>query len=100
MKGLAVSLLFAAAGCASAPPAGAEASPGPESAAPECDAARAQHLIGRQQSEQVAGEALRLTGARALRWLPPGTMVTMDYRADRLNIDLDAAGKITSLRCG
>ena len=99
MRRLAFSLLLAA-GCASVPTAGAEEPPAPETAAPGCDAARARHLIGRAQSEETAAEALRLTGARALRWLPPGTMVTMDYRPDRLNIDLDGSGKIINLRCG
>ncbi len=39
--------------------------------------------------------------------LPPGArvichdcVVTMDYRADRLNIDLGADGKVTRLHCG
>ncbi|TQS73861.1 hypothetical protein ERN12_09140 [Rhodobacteraceae bacterium] len=30
----------------------------------------------------------------------PGSMLTMDYRPDRLRIQLDAHGKIVALRCG
>ena len=35
-----------------------------------------------------------------VRIIAPGSAVTMDYRADRLNADLDAAGRITRLWCG
>jgi hypothetical protein len=34
-----------------------------------------------------------------VRHIRPGTQVTMDFRADRLNIDIDAAEKITDFRC-
>jgi hypothetical protein len=65
-----------------------------------CDAARAQPLVGREATGEVGAEALRLSGARTVRWIPLGNAVTMDYREDRLNIDLDDAGRITGLRCG
>ena len=93
-----------AAGCATVPPASAE--PAMEDAVPvrdgggRCDAAPAQHLLGRSRSAEIGAEALRLSGARALRWIPEGTMVTMDYREDRLNIELDGNGRITKIRCG
>lgn len=35
-----------------------------------------------------------------VRHLPPGSQVTMDFSPTRLNIDIDAAGVITALRCG
>ena len=65
-----------------------------------CNAAPAQGLIGRESSPELGAEAQRLTGAARMRWIRPGQMVTMDYRAARLNIDLDALGRITGLRCG
>lgn len=65
-----------------------------------CDAAKARGLIGRMRSEAVGAEAKRLAGAAALRWVPMGAMVTMDYRPDRLNIRLDKDGRILSLDCG
>lgn len=81
------------AGCATVP--AAEAGGGGK-----CDAAKAQALIGRVKSAEVGAEALRLSGATALRWIAPGTMVTMDYREDRLNLRVDAAGKIVKVDCG
>ena len=65
-----------------------------------CDAGRARSLIGREATSALGAEALRLSGAGTLRWLPPGAIVTMDYREDRLNIELDGRNRVTQLRCG
>ena len=79
MRALGAAALLAA-GCATATP------PAEPAAAGKCDASKAQALIGRSRSAETGAEALRLSGAKALRWIAPGTMVTMDYREDRLNI--------------
>ena len=105
MRLLAPVLLIGAAACTALPPASAEGGtsetvPVQGETATPCDAAPAQHLIGRQRSAELGAEAMRLSRAKALRWIPPGTMVTMDFREDRLNIDLDGAGKVTRIRCG
>ena len=65
-----------------------------------CDAARAKHLVGRKRSPRVEAEALRLSGAASARWIPPGMMVTMDYRPDRLNLRLDRHRRILHVSCG
>jgi len=36
----------------------------------------------------------------SVRIIKPGDQVTMDFSEARLNIDVDAAGVITGLRCG
>ena len=78
--------------------------PPPESTPPPqagtCDAAPARGLIGRSASPELAAEAQRFTGARVWRWLRPGQIVTMEFRADRLNIRLDAQDKVEGLSCG
>ncbi len=79
-----------AAGCATAPAQGSG----------RCDAAKAQKLVGRTKSAKLGAQALRLSGADTLRWIAPGTMVTMDYREDRLNLRLDRAGKVVRVNCG
>jgi len=43
---------------------------------------------------------LRASGATKIRWVPKGTMVTMDYREDRLTVYLDAARRIERASCG
>ena len=65
-----------------------------------CNAARAQSLVGRPATAELGAEAMRLTGAGMMRWLRPGDIVTMDYREDRLNVELDAAGRVKAIRCG
>ena len=66
----------------------------------ECSADAAQGLVGRAGTAELAAEALRLTGLRTVRWIWPGQAVTMDYRADRLDISLDAEGKVARISCG
>ncbi len=65
-----------------------------------CDAAKAGGLIGRPASSALGSEALRLSGARTLRWIRPGDAVTMDYREDRLNIHLDGRSQVMRISCG
>jgi hypothetical protein len=91
MRILAAAALLAA-GCATAP---AEVG-----GSGKCDAARAQKLVGRIRSAELGAEALRLSGAKALRWIAPGTMVTMDYREDRLNLRIDPKNKVVKVDCG
>lgn len=65
-----------------------------------CNADGLAELAGQQASTPLAGDAMRRSGARALRWIRPGDMVTMDFRADRLNIYLTAEGRIERVACG
>lgn len=65
-----------------------------------CDTEAVQSLIGEQGSETVYARAMQESGAQSHRALGPDDMATMDFRPDRLNIDLDASGKITGFRCG
>lgn len=65
-----------------------------------CDATRVQGLIGQVATQALGTEAIRGSGARTMRWIAPGTAVTMDYRTDRLNIHLDAQNRVTRVDCG
>jgi hypothetical protein len=66
----------------------------------ECNASKLGGLVGKMRGPEVEAEAKRLSGANSVRWISPGMAVTMDFRADRLNVDLDDSGKITGSRCG
>lgn len=94
---------MALAACAQQPGAG-PASPGPGSAVAgvpgaQCDANPAQALVG-QRADKAGDEAKRLSGARLVRRYVTGAILTMDFRADRLNIETDANGVIVKLTCG
>lgn len=60
-----------------------------------CGAETLQHLIGTQVTEQDFSNS-----AAAVRILPPGSMMTMDHRPDRLNVEHDVGGVITRIWCG
>ncbi len=65
-----------------------------------CGGGKVRPLIGRTYDEALAGEVQRLSGAGAIRWIRPGQAITMDYRDDRLNLELDQADRIVRVRCG
>jgi len=66
----------------------------------DCSAEAAQGLIGQAGTAELAADALQRTHLRTVRWILPGQAVTMDYRADRLDIALDADGKVERISCG
>ena len=98
MKALIGAMLMMSTGCTAAPPAEAEAPV--HGGGGNCNAAPAQKLVGRARSQAVGAEARRLSGAAALRWIPEGTMVTMDYREDRVNLRVDSKDRLIKVDCG
>ena len=92
-------LAAALAACAAAPPE-PELAPGPAPDEGGCNAEAAGALVGRAATEALGAEALRLSGAARLRWIRPGDAVTMDYSTDRLNVHVDARGRVERLACG
>lgn len=82
------------------PPTDPAASPPPTDSAalpPEdaCNVAQYASLVGRPATDADVPAA-----SPAVRHIRPDTQVTMDYRPDRLNIDINADGVITGFRCG
>ena len=60
-----------------------------------CGAAGFQGLVGQ------TGEIARLLELdRPARVIEPGMAVTMDYRPDRINFEIDEQGRIAVVRCG
>ena len=80
----------------------AQSTPPLPARAPEqlCDAAQAQEHIGHVASSASGAVLLQITGARQLRWVPPRTAVTMDYRPDRLTVSYDDDLVIERISCG
>ncbi len=71
--------------------------PAVDPTAPGADACGAGQYVG------LVGKLITDAGVppegQNVRYIRPGTQVTMDFRADRLNIDIDAANVITGFRC-
>ena len=66
----------------------------------ECNAEGVQGMIGQKATEEAGAELLARTGARTLRWVPPRTAVTMDFRSDRLTVSYDDDMVIERISCG
>ena len=87
----------------SAPPPGSP--PAPEVIAGpgldgNCDASKVQDVVGKPPEQARVDDAVRRSGAKTVRVIPHDGMVTMDYRGDRLNLQLDEAGRIVAATCG
>jgi len=90
--------LFALAACATAPAGPA----GPAATAPAgtCRNDALASFVGQPATAALGAKMLAASGARDLRWVAKGMMVTMDYRDDRLTVHLDAANRVERARCG
>jgi len=85
------------AACAAAP---AEPAVHGETPGHTCNAAGADQFVGRQGTSETGEAILRATHAAVLRWVPPGTMVTMDFRQDRVTVRLGPDNRVTQVSCG
>jgi hypothetical protein len=86
--------LPASDGAVGAPPVGADpASPS------HCDAARASDAIGQLPLAEVVEAARKAAGAEVVRTLRQGQPITKEFRVGRLNLVLDAEGRIAAANC-
>lgn len=65
-----------------------------------CDTARAQWAVGKTNTEHTINEARQRSGAYMARVLRPGQPTTREFNAERLNLEVDATGRIVAARCG
>ena len=81
------------------PPAagGSQPSPSPEGA---CNAQGAQFAVGKTAAASLVEQARQRSGSYMARVLRPNQAVTMEFNAQRLNLDVTAAGVVTRVRCG
>jgi hypothetical protein len=89
--------LAALAGCTTAAPPPGE--PPVRPVAGECKAEPGQRFVGMKATGEIGQQLLAATGAAVLRWVPPRTAITMDFRADRLTVSYDDDYVITRVSC-
>ena len=87
-------------GACSTAPAPAETPVHGETPGHTCRQDGTDQFVGQTRSDAVGAQIKQVSHAAVLRWAPPGIMLTMDFRADRDTVWLDAADKITKIRCG
>lgn len=85
-----------------APPSGS-AQPKPGTATPatdECGANKLGDYLNLLPTSDVLAKIRAVLGHDRIRTIRPGDAVTMDFRPDRLNVEIGEDGRIKRLRCG
>ncbi len=89
VSGLAAPLMAACATVGPAEPAGGM-----------CSDAQLQQFVGQAATADLGARIQSTSGAKTLQWVAAGSMVTMDFRGDRVRVYLDAQNKVERLSCG
>ncbi|MES3002993.1 MAG: I78 family peptidase inhibitor [Pseudomonadota bacterium] len=95
---LAAFLLASLAGCAQEPPH-VPVAPPPPMIAGQCDDSLVQDAVGKQFNEPLLAQLKAKSRAERVRVVRPGQMVTMEFDAQRLTVDVDAQERVTRVRC-
>lgn len=66
----------------------------------KCEVEGVSRFIGKVGSSSTGSSIKRSSHAAVLRWAPPGVMLTMDYREDRVTVYLGPDKRITHIKCG
>lgn len=89
---------MALSGCI--PPANPPEAAPPMSGNDQCGASRVQKYLGFVATDDLVATIQRESGAATIRRYTTGDPVTKDYRIDRLNVEVEANGRIAVLNCG
>ena len=65
-----------------------------------CQPEPGQQFVGQRATADLGAAVLRATRAGQLRWGPPRSAMTMDFRVDRVTVAYDDAMTITMVTCG
>ena len=65
-----------------------------------CEASGADFAIGKQGSAELLEQARKASGSQMARILKPHDVVTLEYRSERLNLNVDDKGVVTRVNCG
>lgn len=57
-------------------------------------------FVGQGASQALGDRMLATSGARSLRWVPKGGVITMDFNPSRLTVQLDGSNRVETARCG
>jgi hypothetical protein len=98
MRNSALLTLFALTACAAAPPPAPMPVHG--ASAYVCRGESLAHFAGRPATQELGAEMLRVSGARDLRWVASGMMVTMEFSPERLTVWLKPDNRVDRATCG
>lgn len=83
-----------------APPAPPSEGTEPKPAADECGAGKLGSYLNQPAAVDTMAKIRLTIGHDRIRTINPGDAVTMDFRPDRLNVEIGEDGRIKRLRCG
>ena len=66
----------------------------------ECRNTGLAQFAGQAPTPEVARRILTASGAKVLRWVPHGTVITMEYSSERVTVYLDPQSRIERATCG
>lgn len=92
VPGLAAPLLAA---CATIGPAATPETPGGK-----CNKDGLQQFVGQPATAELGARVRSVSGSKTLQWVAAGSMVTMDFREDRVRVYLDEQNRVQRLSCG
>jgi len=65
-----------------------------------CTADGLDKYYGQPATPELGQRITAESGARIFRWLPKGTIITMEYNGDRVNVRLDQNNRVEAITCG
>ncbi len=102
MRLAAIALLLPLAGCGPINVAAPPMEEPPVMAEPDatCRSEALASFTGQPATKELGSRMLAASGARVLRWVGDGMAVTMDFRGDRLTVQLDRNNRVERASCG
>jgi hypothetical protein len=97
MRNIALLAALAASACAAPTPAEV---PVHGASAYVCRGEGLGRFVGQPATQALGAEMLRVSGARIIRWVAHGMMITMEFSPERLTVHLTPDNRIASASCG
>jgi len=57
-------------------------------------------FTGQPASQELGRRMMLASGARTVRWVPKGSVVTMEFNAERVTVLLDGSNRVERASCG
>ena len=74
--------------------------PGTGNPTPACRNEPLDQYTGQPASQSLGARMLAASGARTIRWVPKGSVITMEFSPHRVTVLLDGSNRVESARCG
>lgn len=65
-----------------------------------CHNAALGQFTGQPASQELGARIVRESGARTIRWVPKGAIITMEFSPERVTVRLDGANRVERAICG